>query len=268
MKKSILGLILSSSLIFAHAAIPNGDFANGLTNWTIVGDTNNPADAIRLGTTSLAGCTSSDISVYANMQNNPGTGDVTPFSYQASAQVVQSYAGVPTFPGTGSALKLSFSGSVIPGFGVVHGPAAVSDAFTATAGEVLSFDWFPLFVQDDFALTAYLQKIDCSGIVNVISASGTTTSNMIPAAVGTGWQNATVTIPTTGQYRFVFVNGSFDRSGGGALGSTLFVTGVYQGPDPNAPQAPTAIPTLSEWAMVFMAGLIAMFAVRRMRRNK
>lgn len=267
MKKSIVGLLLSSPLFFAHAAIPNGDFANGLTNWTIVGATNITADAIRLGTTSLAGCPSTDISNYSDMANHPGPGDQAPYSYRANAQVVQSKAGVPTFPGTGYALELSFSGNT-DRYGVVHGPAAVSDAFTARAGEVLSFEWFPLFVQDDFAVTAYLQKTDCSGIVNVISATGTTTSNMIPAAVGTGWQNAKVTIPTDGEYRFVFVNGSFDRSGGGALGSTLYVTGVYQGPDPSASASATPIPTLGEWALIFMASLMAMFGIRRMRRSK
>jgi hypothetical protein len=34
------------------------------------------------------------------------------------------------------------------------------------------------------------------------------------------------------------------------------------------PVAPAAIPTLSEWAMIFMASLMAMFGIRRMRRNK
>lgn len=32
--------------------------------------------------------------------------------------------------------------------------------------------------------------------------------------------------------------------------------------------APAAIPTLSEWAMIFMASLMAMFGIRRMRRSK
>jgi hypothetical protein len=31
---------------------------------------------------------------------------------------------------------------------------------------------------------------------------------------------------------------------------------------------PTAIPTLSEWGMIFMASLMAMFGIRRMRRSK
>lgn len=37
---------------------------------------------------------------------------------------------------------------------------------------------------------------------------------------------------------------------------------------PPAPVTPAAIPTLGEWAMIFMASLMAMFGIRRMRRSK
>ena len=36
----------------------------------------------------------------------------------------------------------------------------------------------------------------------------------------------------------------------------------------SAPATPQSIPTLSEWGMIFMASLLAMFGIRRMRRNK
>lgn len=38
--------------------------------------------------------------------------------------------------------------------------------------------------------------------------------------------------------------------------------------DAPSSSSPAAIPTLSEWAMIFMASLMAMFGIRRMRRNK
>lgn len=41
---------------------------------------------------------------------------------------------------------------------------------------------------------------------------------------------------------------------------------VTSAPAPIA--APAAIPTLSEWAMIFMASLMAMFGIRKMRRSK
>jgi hypothetical protein len=32
--------------------------------------------------------------------------------------------------------------------------------------------------------------------------------------------------------------------------------------------APAAVPTLSEWAMIFMASVMALFGIRRMRRSQ
>ncbi len=37
---------------------------------------------------------------------------------------------------------------------------------------------------------------------------------------------------------------------------------------PSGSSAPAAIPTLGEWAMIFMASMMAMFGIRRMRRSK
>jgi hypothetical protein len=38
--------------------------------------------------------------------------------------------------------------------------------------------------------------------------------------------------------------------------------------DATVAASPAAIPTLGEWGMIFMASLMAMFGIRRMRRNK
>jgi hypothetical protein len=38
--------------------------------------------------------------------------------------------------------------------------------------------------------------------------------------------------------------------------------------DASVAASPAAIPTLGEWGMIFMASLMAMFGIRRMRRNK
>lgn len=48
----------------------------------------------------------------------------------------------------------------------------------------------------------------------------------------------------------------------GALMSVLI-----NGGSPTAPRAPVAVPTLGEWAMIFLAGLMALFAFRRTRRQ-
>ncbi len=52
--------------------------------------------------------------------------------------------------------------------------------------------------------------------------------------------------------------------------SVVFNTATDVGSSTATPQcaAPAAIPTLGEWAMIFMASLMAMFGIRRMRRTK
>lgn len=104
----------------------------------------------------------------------------------------------------------------------------VSDSFTAVANDVITFRWYPKFVSDDFAVVAYLQKSDCSKTL-LLSASGSNIANMIPAGTGTGWQDVSVTIPSSGSYRFVFVNGTFDRSGGTIAGAELYISDISSG---------------------------------------
>lgn len=99
------------------------------------------------------------------------------------------------------------------------------------------------------AITGY--TVACSSSDG--GASGSLTGSASPLTV-TGLTNGKTYTCT------VFATNSF---GNGPL-STASSTFV-----PNAaPVTPAAIPTLSEWAMIFLASLMAMFGIRRMRRSK
>jgi hypothetical protein len=70
------------------------------------------------------------------------------------------------------------------------------------------------------------------------------------------------------------VNFSSDRmsvtlrlTDGGVGDHDLIANQVIQDPGGPAVISATQIPTLSEWAMIFMASLMAMFGIRRMRRQ-
>lgn len=54
---------------------------------------------------------------------------------------------------------------------------------------------------------------------------------------------------------------------GGAGDHDLLANGTIVDPGGPALVQPSAIPTLSEWAMIFLASLMAMFAIRRVRRQ-
>jgi flagellin-like hook-associated protein FlgL len=48
------------------------------------------------------------------------------------------------------------------------------------------------------------------------------------------WATQTVTVPNDGNYKFVFVSGSYDQTGGRALGARLFVDNITAPPTANA----------------------------------
>jgi hypothetical protein len=54
-----------------------------------------------------------------------------------------------------------------------------------------------------------------------------------PANAADGWTTSTANVPTTGKYRFRFVNGSFDGTGGQAIGADFYISSVFMAGDRN-----------------------------------
>ncbi|MET0467886.1 MAG: Ig domain-containing protein [Aeromicrobium sp.] len=99
------------------------------------------------------------------------------------------------------------------------GPSVYSEPFTATTGQAVSFDWAAQAYQDDYEVYAFLVNVDGAGY-------GTPADHTLIAYGRGGAQSWTTTskeIPADGTYRFRFVNGSYDRSGGTVLGSNMFI---------------------------------------------
>lgn len=115
------------------------------------------------------------------------------------------------------ALRLVSSGmTTLQGFDVVHGPAVYSSPFEAAAGDSIYFDWRAYAGADDYHVFGYL--IDSHGNqLEVLDASGAGT---------TAWTTKETVIPASGTYRFVFVSGTFDASGGRAAGASLVIDNV------------------------------------------
>jgi hypothetical protein len=98
----------------------------------------------------------------------------------------------------------------------VFGPEVLSAPFEAKAGDDLSFWWSAVRRSDDYEIYAFL--------VNTV------TNDHTVITYGRGgtqpWVEASGTIPADGTYQFRFVNGSYDRTGGYALGSDMFIDNV------------------------------------------
>jgi hypothetical protein len=114
-----------------------------------------------------------------------------------------------------------------PQYGVVsaraalYGPAIYSNFFvTFNAGDSCSFDWKALPGTDAYTIFAYMVEKDTGAYINLLRSWGAN------EYAGTTWTTATTTVPTTGAYKFVFVAGSWDSTGGTFIGGQMLIDNI------------------------------------------
>ncbi|MCK9336958.1 MAG: DUF4347 domain-containing protein [Arcobacteraceae bacterium] len=191
------------------SSFSNASFETGtITGWTAMNQ------MINLGSTVIAGWTSQDTSDYSNNANSGGNDNDVPSNGSYSTSVV-SESGNNT---DGSyALKLTSSMTTANGYDVVHGPAVYSSEFQASSGDIIYFDWRAYAGGDDFDAFGYIVNVNTGAQIEVLDATG---------GSNTAWTTKATTISTSGTYRFVFVNGTYDASGGRAAGGQLYIDNV------------------------------------------
>ena len=102
------------------------------------------------------------------------------------------------------------------GYDVVHGPAVYSGPFEAASGDTIYFDWRAYAGDDDYHVFGYIIDESCNQ-TELLDATG---------GGNTAWATKPTVIPASGTYRFVFVSGTFDASGGQAAGASLYIDNV------------------------------------------
>ena len=114
-------------------------------------------------------------------------------------------------------------------FGVVHGPYAVSAIPVALEeGDEVSFWWKAEGGSDAYDIFAYLVKTTTGSTIKLIDRTGESSSATTPwakvthivtnAQASANWQIA--------DYKFVFVSGSYDFTGGQWTGASLYITQI------------------------------------------
>src|SRR5690606_32922870 len=99
------------------------------------------------------------------------------------------------------------------GYCVIRGPYVVSNSTIALAkGETVSLDWQGIAGGDWADVFGYLLNVD-TGEAQVILNTST-------PSTGT-WTTTEVAAHKAGSYKFVFVSGTYDASGGTAVGGSL-----------------------------------------------
>ncbi len=115
-------------------------------------------------------------------------------------------------------------------FCTVFGPEIYSETFYGKRGQSLGFNWFAIGQDDDYSVYGYLVAVQ--GEANIPS-SDTSAHTLVAHGVGNRerdgfWTSAVADIPADGLYRFRFVNGSYDGTGGWVVGSTFAISNVYE----------------------------------------
>jgi len=154
-----------------------------------------------------------------------GNGSGVANTYSSVAKTVSTVGSVGPSDGTKSLMLQLGNFWRDKKYHVLHGPAVVSDMFSASAGQVITLDWYSAAGADDFAVLGYLLDTATCTQYEVVDQSGTfTKSDNGSGSYVNAWQNSTVTVPATkSTYRFVFINGTFDRTGGAWSGASFWL---------------------------------------------
>ena len=152
--------------------------------------------------------------------------------------------GGTTDPFSGNAMELftgrmNFAGDTALGagdnaaFGIYHGPAVVSDQFRAEAGQFLRLNYTAEGDVDNYNVAGYIYQVEADptdpNFGNpVLDDSGEVKITMALSETGKTQLNgrASVEIEEGGDYRFVFIVGTFDKTGGLAAGASMRIDNI------------------------------------------
>ena len=110
---------------------------------------------------------------------------------------------------------------IVTASSLLYGPAIYSNFYISfNAGDTVSFDWKAVPGTDAYNIFAYMVERDSGAYINLLRSWGTNNTS------GTSWSTRTVTVPTAGSYKFVFVSGGWDYTGGTWIGSSMWIDNV------------------------------------------
>lgn len=155
--------------------------------------------------------------------------DVGTFFTKANAIKLKSDGVIPTQPagffGSNQPVQGRFS------FGAVFGPEVYSEPFVGSVGQAVSYQFYARAISDDYENYGFLVKIN-DGNTCTSTGYGTTSDHSI-LSYGRGkdrdWTTITGNIESNGCYRFRFVGGSYDATGGTVLGAEFYIANVSLG---------------------------------------
>ena len=202
----------SSSAPLENSGFETGDISSWTANYSL--DQLTGGQGWEVKPTGWDAC-----SAFSTKDPNPlaDNGNNGIFTNTAAASSTQVHSG-------SYALQLNISGQVVYGCDTSHSPSIVSSAFTATAGDSLSVWYWSAYVGDASDVYGFVRN--SSGVRQLLF------HDTVVSTVGV-WKNATTVIDTSvcpagncSDLQFEFLNGTFDSTGGMAVGSTMYIDDI------------------------------------------
>ena len=88
------------------------------------------------------------------------------------------------------------------------------------AGEKVKFDWKASGTNDAFDIFAYIVDVNTGATEILLNETQS------PAG-STNWATVSHTVQTSGNYKYVFINGTYDDTGGKLLGAEMYLDNIY-----------------------------------------
>ena len=165
-----------------------------------------------------------------------------------STSLTSNIAGFPTpvdddipsqSPGDDAAAPTSFSYRIVDGelgltvnnlsfrsYAQIHGPYIVSQAAVALeVGDTVSFDYFAEAGGDYYDVYGYLLNTTTGDTIELLNETGPSSFRLSDPKASRN-TTKTVTVGASGDYKFVFISGSFDATGGRYMGGSLYISNI------------------------------------------
>ncbi|MGF1480400.1 MAG: DUF4347 domain-containing protein [Cyanophyceae cyanobacterium] len=196
-------------------SFPNGNFNIGspedttITSWTTVNQ------QVKFGNDTIANLTTPTDSTIPSDSNGDQNTPSSPGTMTTVLDATQNDGG-------GNSLRLASTGiTTAEGYDIVRGPYVYSDtAISLSSGDQVSFEWQAQGGGDAYDIYGYIVDINNNHIETILDETGSSES------AATTWATETITVSQAGEYKFVFVAGTYDYSGGKAAGAQLYIDDV------------------------------------------
>lgn len=209
------------SLLTALSGFNNPSFeTDGQGSTTITGWTVTNAGVQLNGGSTIAGYATPNDTAAPPIVPSGGSAPYDNYPYPGS-YTTQVSSNVDTGSGNNSLQMTSNGGSISAGYGVIRGPYVVSDSeVSLKAGEGISFKWSATGGSDAYDVFGYMVNTATGATQVILDKTGKNSATAQP------WTTSSATALADGNYKFVFISGSWDASGGRALGANLYLDDI------------------------------------------